>query len=266
MRMQRQLPILTARAVVAPSHSQDNPTERNLKHDAKIEPLAKAVWRKTMKADNNKSTSIDPSEVEHLGKGREVSVTITINVEEGKIRTKGSKTNNDRSERKRKGSSSESEKEEDDEKRKKRRRSTDNEDGLSRFARSGYHCECLCGCSAKWKERVRCVICRRYLTGNINACQCCIIIHPETDAAMCHMCHNEEYAASSGLEVRKPQEEASEGVRKANDKRWREGLASTGTHASRWSQKQHRPTPEGVEGDTAVAATKRHVEDGTLIH
>ena len=119
MRMQRQLPILTARAVVAPTHSPDNPTERISKRDAKIEPLAKAVWRKTVKADKNKSNSLDPSEVEHLGKGREVSVTITINVEEGKIRTKGSKTNNKRSDRKRKGSGSESDKEEDDDKRKK---------------------------------------------------------------------------------------------------------------------------------------------------
>ena len=54
-----------------------------------------------MKAGINKSTSLEPSEVEHLGKGREVSVTITINVEEGKIMTKG-RTNNDRSERRKK--------------------------------------------------------------------------------------------------------------------------------------------------------------------
>ena len=264
--MQRELPVLTARAVVAPSHSQHNTAENWLKQNAKIEPRAKALWKKILKADMKKNQSLEVSEVNPLSYGREVNVTITINVEGGKIKTKEKKEKNAKSERKRNGSSSDSEKEEeDDEDRKKRRKSIANEDGLSRYVRSGYPCDCLCGCRARWKEQVCCVQCRRYITGNINACNCCMIVHPDTDDAMCHMCHNEEYAASSGLEVRKPEEGESDDVRKDNKTRWREGLASTGTQTSRWSLQQHRPPPEGVESSTSVADRQKHADDGSFI-
>ena len=135
---------------------------------------------------------------------------------------------------------------------------------ISAYVRSGYPCACLCGCRARWKEQVCCVQCNRYITGNINACNCCMNVHPVTDDATCHMCHNEEYAASSGLGVRKPEEGESDDVRKDNKTRWRDELASTGTQTSRWSLQQHRLPPEGVESSTSV--TERQARRRWLLH
>ena len=118
--MQRQLPVLLARAVVASSTSQVGSTDNTLKDKKRSEELSVAGA---------------------LNKACEVQVTITIKIEKGKDQTTG-KTQESRDKRSNNESISESEdKHKDDDKRKKRSRSSDNEIRLSRFAFSEDQCD-----------------------------------------------------------------------------------------------------------------------------
>ena len=78
---------------------------------------------------------------------------------------------------------------------------------------------------------------------------------------MCHVCHIEEYVASSRLQGRKTSQEASEDEKEVHEKIWRHRIASAVTQTTQWSPQQHRPPQADFENNTAVPATKRHGED-----
>ena len=57
-----------------------------------------------------------------------------------------------------------------------------------------HRCHCRCGCNAFSKIHVPCIHCLNYISDNSTACQCSFYVHPLTDDAICHMCHQENYA------------------------------------------------------------------------
>ena len=157
------------------------------------------------------------------------------------------------------------EEEEDDERNNKRRKCRSDQDGLCRMSSSDHQCDCRCGCMAFWKEQVRCVHCKKYIIDNRNACQCCFYVHPLTDDAICHMCHNEMYPTSSGFEVPTPHEGEREVSKTTHEKQIQEDLQVTRSQTDWRISKHSHPSCAIVDVEVSVEAVKISKPDISLI-